>query len=159
MITDYQDIYTILMKKKTEYKATINGVKLIFITIYRKTCLLACFLTIAYHSFYLYIFDSPYLFTLKIMIWIMWMIEITGFILDKKYPSIYPKRLVMKINPKVRESYNFIENSFYICLLIYVYLPKVYLWPNYLMMILSGLFIGYRIAITTNRYSNRLKSN
>ncbi|GCB34066.1 hypothetical protein KGMB02408_10110 [Bacteroides faecalis] len=87
------------------------------------------------------------------------MIEITGFILDKKYPSIYPKRLVMKINPKVRESYNFIENSFYICLLIYVYLPKVYLWPNYLMMILSGLFIGYRIAITTNRYSNRLKSN
>ncbi len=131
--------------------------KSFFTTIYQKTYLLACFITIAYHIFYLYLFDNPYLFTIKIIILFIWIIEIIGYTLDQKDPCINPKRLERKINPKIRESYNSIENMFYIFFFIYIFIPKEYIWPNYFMMVISGLFLGYRIAITTSQYSNKLK--
>lgn len=131
--------------------------KLIFITIFRKTYLLACFLIIAYHIFYFDICDLPYIFFIQIAQLAIAIIEFTGLILNLKYPHLYPKSLLPEVNPKIRESYYFMVRLYCYSLTIYLFLPKHYIWPNYLIMILSGLLVGYWITIKASHFSNKLK--
>lgn len=58
--------------------------KLFFTTFFRKTFLLACFLSIIYHCFYFDIYDLPYLLVIKIALLIIAAIEFVGMILYLK---------------------------------------------------------------------------
>lgn len=145
------------IKKYIKHKNKADRIRLFFIIIFKKTNLLASILLIAIHIIYLYLFDSPYLLTIKIIVLIIFLIEFTGLVLDGIYPHLYPKKLSLKVNPKIGESYYFIENLYYFSFAIYIYLSKSYLWPNYIMIAILGLLLGYRIAMKANRYFNKLK--
>lgn len=62
------------------FKKSYN-MKLLFTTIFRRTFLLACFLSIIYHYFYFDIYDLSYILIIKIVLLIIAAIEFVGMIM------------------------------------------------------------------------------
>lgn len=126
--------------------------ELFFITIFRKTYLLACSLAIIAHIAYPYLYNSPYLLAIKIVLLFIWLIELLGFILYLKKPQICPQGLLLKTERNIQTTYQTIENIFYFSLMIYIFLPNNCVFPNYLMLLVFGILLGCRIAIKSNQY-------
>lgn len=129
--------------------------KLFFITIFRKTFLLACFLTILYHVFYFDIYDFPYLLIIKIAQLIIWVIEVMGMILYLKYDHTYLVKKRKKANHTLFKSYITIRLLFYYSFVIYIFLPKGYMLLNFLIILLFGIYLGYRMAIKESQRLDR----
>ena len=129
--------------------------KLLLVTVFRKTYLFAFFLAIVAHIAYPYLYDFPYLLVLKMILLFIWMVVFVGFVLYLKYPQICPQGVLLKPKSSLQTTYRIIERFFYYSLAIYVFLPKSYIFPNYIILLISGVFLGCRIAIKAN---NCLKS-
>ena len=129
--------------------------KLFLVTVFRKTYLFAFFLAKVAHIAYPYLYDFPYLLVLKMILLFIWMVVFVGFVLYLKYPQICPQGVLLKPKSSLQTTYRTIERFFYYSLAIYVFLPKSYIFPNYIILLIFGVFLGCRIAIKAN---NCLKS-
>lgn len=130
---------------------------LFFIATFKRTILLACLLNIVYHIMYPYLCDFSYLYIIKVVMLIIWIVEIIGFVLDLIYPKVYSQKLISGIKSQIKKPYYYMERMFFYAFAIYVWLPKIYIWPNYIMMAILGLYLGSQIAINSWTYSNRLQ--
>lgn len=126
--------------------------KLFLITVFRKTYLFALFLAIVAHIAYPYLYDFPYLLVLKMILLSIWMVVFVGLVLYLKYPQICPQGVLLKSKTGIHTTYQTIERLFYYSLAIYVFLPKSYIFPNYIMLLIFGVFLGCRIVIKANNY-------
>lgn len=128
--------------------------KLFFTTFFRKTFLLACFLSIFYHCFYFDIYDLPYLLAIKIVLLIIAAIEFVGMILYLKDSHTKKKK---GTNQALFKSYTTIRLLFYYSFTIYIFLPKGYSLLNFYIVLLFGIYLGYRMAIKKIQHTDRKK--
>lgn len=80
------------------------------------------------------------------------MVTFVGFVIYLKYPQICPQGVLLKPKSGIQTTYRTIERLFYYSLAIYVFLPKNYIFPNYIILLIFGVFLGCRIAIKANNY-------
>lgn len=117
--------------------------KLLFTTIFRRTFLLACFLSIIYHYFYFDIYDLSYILIIKIVLLIIAAIEFVGMIMYFKDPQKKWKRS----NQTLFKYYTNIRLLFVYSFTLYIFLPKGHSLVNFIMVLIFGVFFGYRMAI------------
>lgn len=127
--------------------------KLLFTTIFRRTFLLACFLSIIYHYFYFDIYDLSYILIIKIVLLIIAAIEFVGMIMYFKDSQKKWKRS----NQPLFKYYTNIRLLFVYSFTLYIFLPKGYSLANFIMVLIFGVFIGYRIAIKTMHTPDKKK--
>lgn len=127
--------------------------KLLFTTIFRRTFLLACFLSIIYHYFYFDIYDLSYILIIKIVLLIIAAIEFVGMIIYFKDSQKKWKRS----NQPLFKYYTNIRLLFVYSFTLYIFLPKGYSLVNFIMVLIFGVFIGYRLAIKTMHTPDKKK--
>ena len=81
------------------------------------------------------------------------------------YPYLYikasrklQKRLSITVNSKVRDSYQTIEILSTCFFFVYCFIPEKYIMPNYIMILLLGGYVGFRLAIRVNQYMGKEKN-
>lgn len=126
--------------------------KLFLVTFFRKTYLFASFLAIVAHIAYPYLYDFPYLLVLKMILLLIWIIVFVGLVLYLRYPQILPQGILLKPKSGIQTVYQTVERMFYYSLAIYLFLPKSYIFANYIILLIFGVFLGCRIVIKANDY-------
>lgn len=132
----------------------------LFIAIFEKTVLWGSIIMIAYRVFLPYIYKIPYLTsTIQIIFLIFWAIIMIGGMMSYLYPYIrLPKQPIKKegiIRAFYLKSYQIIMQLYYCFFGVYTifYLDRVSVLFDYLMLLLLGVFLGYEIAVKSNKYS------
>lgn len=132
--------------------------KQFFILFFNKTFLIYIALHITSHIVYPYLYDFPYLFAIKIAMLIITIAELIGMVLYNKASHKLQKRLSLTVNSRIKDSYQTIEILSACFFFIYCFIPRRYIMPNYIMILLFGGYIGFRLAIRANQYLNKEKS-
>lgn len=132
--------------------------KQFFIYFFNKTFLIYLALHITSHIIYPYLYDFPYLFAIKIAMLIITIAELIGMILYNKASHKLQKRLSLTVNSMLRDSYQTIEVLSASFFFIYCFIPEKYIMPNFIMILLFGSYVGFRLAIRANQYINKEKN-
>lgn len=132
----------------------------LLIAIYEKTALLGSITLIAYRIFLPYIYKVPYLTSsVQIIFLIFWAITLIGGMMSYLFPYIRtPKRplkaegiirtFYLKSDKIIMQVYCYVFGAYAI-----FYLDRVSVLFDYLMLLLLGMFLGYKIAVRANKYS------
>ena len=143
-------IYTIIYKY----------MRYLLIAIYEKTALFGSIILIAYRIFLPYIYKVPYLSSsVQIIFLIFWAITLIGGMMSYLFPYIRtPKRplkaegiirtFYLKSDKIIMQVYCFVFGAYAI-----FYLDRVSVLFDYLMLLLLGVLLGYRMAVRANAYS------
>ena len=132
--------------------------KQFLVLFFNKTFLIYLALHIASHIIYPYLYDFPYLLAIKIVMLIIAIAELVGMILYIKASRKLQKRLSITVNSKVRDSYQTIEILSACFFFVYCFIPEKYIMPNYIMILLLGGYVGFRLAIRLNQYMGKEKN-
>lgn len=132
----------------------------LFIAIFEKAALWGSIIMIAYRVFLPYIYKTPYLTTtIQIIFLIFWAITMIGGMMSYLYPYIRSPKQPIKKEGVIRtfylKSYQIIMQSYCYVFGAYTifYLDRVSVLFDYLMLLLLGVFLGYKIAVKANKYS------
>lgn len=132
----------------------------LLIAIYEKTALLGSIILIAYRIFLPYIYKIPYLSSsVQTIFLIFWAITLIGGMMSYLFPYIRtPKRplkeegiirtFYLKSDKIIMQVYCYVFGAYAI-----FYLDRVSVLFDYLMLLLLGIFLGYRMAVRANAYS------
>lgn len=138
--------------------------KLFFITMYEKGFSFFCIVAIAYCIFYPYILESAsFLLFIRLILFLLSILMGVGMMMSYLFPYLSPKKKELKTTGIIRKlylnSYQIIFQSlcYYLAVYLFFYLDQVSVFYNYLVLLLLGLFLGYKIAITANQYFNKDK--
>ena len=124
-----------------------------FIKLSQKLFIPTCSLMIAYCIFYQYIADIPYVFIVKLILLISFVIQFVAWIIDmrKGAKNETNKQNVIR-NDLIKKFYlnagQIITQVFcyYFAVYLIFMLDKKSIVYNYLVLLLFGLLLGYRIA-------------
>lgn len=138
--------------------------KLFFITMYEKAFSFFCIVSITYCIFYPYILGSgPFHLFIRLILFLFSIMMGVGMVMSYLFPYLKPKKKELKMTGIIRKlylnSYQIIFQSlcYYLAVYLFFYLDQISIFYNYLILFLLGLYLGYRIAITTNKYSDKDK--
>ena len=137
--------------------------KKIIVKFGKKFFIPTCTLMIMYCIFYQYIEDLPYLYIIKLILLMSFVVQLIGWIIDMGNGSKYEcnKQYLIK-NSVIKNIYlkaNQIITQVFCCyfaVYLVLMLDKKSILYNYLVLFLFGLLLGYKIAIKTYEY---LKAN
>lgn len=132
----------------------------LLIAIFEKTALWGSIILIGYRIFLPYIYKVDYLTsTIRVMFLIFWAITIIGAMMSYLFPYIRSPKQPLKAEGPVRKLYlksDKIITQIYCCVFgayAIFYLDRVSVLFDYLMLLLLGVFLGYKIAVKANAYS------
>ena len=128
----------------------------LLIAIYEKTALLGSIILIAYRIFLPYIYKIPYLSSsVQIIFLIFWAITLIGGMMSYLFPYIRTPKRPLKAEGIIRKSDKIIMQVYCYVFGAYAifYLDRVSVLFDYLMLLLLGIFLGYRMAVRANAYS------
>jgi hypothetical protein len=112
----------------------------------------------------IYIYEFPYLYIIRYFFLILFLTVLIGVVCKYLFSYIRPKKKHLKKKGIIRilylRSYDIIMFSYcgYFAVYVAFYLNQISMLFDYLMLFLLGLFLGYRIAMKANEYSNNCKN-
>ena len=131
-----------------------------FIIIFGKTSFIpTCTLMIAYCIFYQYIASLPYLFIIKLILLMSFVLQFIGWIIslvsdsknDCNKQLLTKSRIVkffyLRIGQIITQAF-----CYYFAIYLVFMLDKKSVFYNYLVLLLFGLLLGYRIAMNASDY-------
>lgn len=131
---------------------------------YEKGFSFFCIIAIAYCIFYPYVLESAsFLLFIRLILFLLSILMGVGMMMSYLFPYLSPKKKELKTTGIIRKlylnSYQIIFQSlcYYLAVYLFFYLDQVSVFYNYLVLLLLGLFLGYKIAITANQYFNKDK--
>lgn len=129
----------------------------IFITIFKKITILNSILMIIYCFFHPKLGEFGLMFIIVMLLFISWIIWLTGKILNYFSSNRHLKKKEVKSKNFVRTAYlrfyEYIDMLYYYCAATYViFFVRQSIYIDYFMLLLLGLFLGNRIAKRSNLY-------
>lgn len=131
----------------------------LLIAIFEKTALWGSIILIAYRVFLPYIYKLNYLTsTFRVTFLVFWAITLIGAMMSYLFPYIKSPKQSLKTKGVIR---GFYLKSNKIIMYVYsftfgayaiFYLDRISVLFDYLMLLLLGVFLGYKIAVKANIY-------
>ena len=134
-----------------------------FVTRFEGITIWGSVLMIVYCVLYPYIYEFPY-YILSGIFSDFILTVLIGVVCKYLFSYIRPKKKHLKKKGIIRilylRSYDIIMFSYcgYFAVYVAFYLNQISMLFDYLMLFLLGLFLGYRIAMKANEYSNNCKN-
>lgn len=131
---------------------------------YKNTAVTGSILMIVYCILYPYLSSIPYLISaIRIMFILLWLFVIVGIICNYLFSYIHPKEKILKdsfIKTFYLKSYQIIVQAYCYYFIVYMifFLDRKSVLFNYLMLLLLGLFLGYKAAIKAEQYKDKRKN-
>lgn len=132
----------------------------LLIAIYEKTAVWGSIILIAFRVFLPYIYDVPYLTsTIRVIFLIFWAITMIGGMMSYLFPYIRVPKKPLKTEGVIRTFYlnsdKIITQTYCYVFGAYAifYLDRVSVLFDYLMLLILGIFLGYKVALIAGKYS------
>lgn len=135
-----------------------------FVTRFEGIAIWGSVLMIVYCVLYPYIYEFTYLYIIRYFFLILFLPVLIGVVCKYLFSYIRPKKKHLKKKGIIRilylRSYDIIMFLYcgYFAVYVAFYLNQISILFDYLMLFLLGLFLGYRIAMKANEYSNNCKN-
>ena len=136
------------------------------VKLWKKLFFLTCALMIAYCIFYQYIANIPYIYIVKLILLLLFVVQFIGWIIDIVNDSkLYDNKQNLSTNTKIRYLYLKSDKiiaqifSYYFAVYLIFMLDKKSILYNYLVLFLFGLYLGCRIAIKAYDYLRENQEN